>query len=629
MIDSYDLEGSNELPKASLPASDIEVSWGSKVTNSGTLDAIVKLSNVITTIRTNSDLKQKIEKLRTIKEEKNQKKYKQENLPYFVAATFKANRRLRSELISTELMIFDYDDLTEAEVKSKTEVLIKDPNVLCVFLSPRGMLKVIYRLQEEITDYRKYSAVYKYYAKKFKASLGIDPDKTSDVTRACFFSYDPDLYFNPNAVPLTVDIPSTNVLTQVSGNNTKINFSGIEEENLEKVEAAVKFLKNVNLDYYNWINCGFALTQHPEGRELFWELSNNKFYDDSAEEIDAKFDNLVATATGDIGYGTLIKIAQDNGFELDYVKTKSTPLNAAVTLYDELIKQFAVDDTRDPNKLLGYPLARFTILANNIDGIQPGLYFISAETNIGKTAFLSNLGLDILETNPEVTLIYFSLDDDKLKISYRLISILTELSYKVVKRGLQNQQAISDLIVDKREYLKDLIKNERIFIPDLAEIQHINQLEGYIKRYEDRKLVICIDGLYNLEVDNSSGIREENIQRANKVKMIVDKYRIPVLVTGELRKKTQDQSIKKIPTLHDLMESGKYGYNANIVWLLYPDKASDVASPDPLIKLKYEKNKISDYKEAQDIRFIRASGVMKEWSVNPISNVINTGGNFD
>jgi replicative DNA helicase len=147
------------------------------------------------------------------------------------------------------------------------------------------------------------------------------------------------------------------------------------------------------------------------------------------------------------------------------------------------------------------------------------MYLISAETNVGKTAFLTNLGLDILETNPEITLIYFSLDDDRIKIAYRFINILTELPYRVVKRGLQNMPVERKLIEEKRSYFLELLKDKKIFIPDLSEIQNINQVEKFIDAYSDKKLVVCIDGLYNLDVDTSGGIREENIQRANKVKV--------------------------------------------------------------------------------------------------------------
>ena len=43
-------------------------------------------------------------------------------------------------------------------------------------------------------------------------------------------------------------------------------------------------------------------------------------------------------------------------------------------------------------------MKKFKQLAEHISGVQPGFYLLGAETNVGKTAVLSNLCLDILET---------------------------------------------------------------------------------------------------------------------------------------------------------------------------------------------------------------------------------------
>jgi hypothetical protein len=89
---------------------------------------------------------------------------------------------------------------------------------------------------------------------------------------------------------------------KVNTSPVTIDFSQIKEQNLAVVAAAVKYIKeNVQLDYTDWINCGFALSTIPEGRELFIELSTNKFYNDNVEEIIEKFDNLEGNATGGVG----------------------------------------------------------------------------------------------------------------------------------------------------------------------------------------------------------------------------------------------------------------------------------------------------------------------------------------
>ena len=72
-----------------------------------------------------------------------------------------------------------------------------------------------------------------------------------------------------------------------------------------------------------------------------------------------------------------------------------------------------------------------------------------------------------------------------------------------------------------------------MIVKDLGDITHIDQLKTVITSFNDlSKLVVFVDGLYNLEVtaDGNQGIRIENIERAQKVKQIVDTYKIPFLI---------------------------------------------------------------------------------------------------
>ncbi len=137
-------------------------------------------------------------------------------------------------------------------------------------------------------------------------------------------------------------------------------------------------------------------------------------------------------------------------------------------------------------------------------------------------------------------------------------------------------------------------------------------------------MVVIIDGLYNLEVSNGSreGIRQENIERAQKVKRLVDIYDIPVFTTGEFRKKQKGESENKRPTIDDLMETGKFAYNANCVLLLYPEDQKSKNDAEVNLILEFAKNKISEFKGKQELTFERAKGKIKQgWSA---FNIVRT-----
>jgi len=171
----------------------------------------VSLYNVFNEIRTSDEISKLTEKLRAIQDEKEQQEFKKNNLPYFIIATFKDSHRKKEKLISSSCFVFDYDHLDENLEVMKAK-LKDDPSVFAFFVSPRGNgLKVIYKLKNAIVDHDIFSAVYKHYAKKFNIDLGVEPDKTSDASRACFLSYDPDLYVNVDAIPLETDVADAEV----------------------------------------------------------------------------------------------------------------------------------------------------------------------------------------------------------------------------------------------------------------------------------------------------------------------------------------------------------------------------------------------------------------------------------
>jgi hypothetical protein len=72
-----------------------------------------------------------------------------------------------------------------------------------MFTSPgEDGLKILFRLSEKIYDANKYSLFYRAFlasfSNQYQLSQVIDT-RTSDVTRACFVSYDPEAYYNVNA----------------------------------------------------------------------------------------------------------------------------------------------------------------------------------------------------------------------------------------------------------------------------------------------------------------------------------------------------------------------------------------------------------------------------------------------
>ena len=142
----------------------------------------------------------------------------------------------------------------------------------------------------------------------------------------------------------------------------------------------------------------------------------------------------------------------------------------------------------------------------------------------------------------------------------------------------------------------------------------MDDIENQIINIGSKNLVVFIDGLYNLQSDNKKdGIRVENIERAQGVKALVDVYQVPIICTGELRKKPAEGKKDKAPTTHDIMETGKFGYNANVVWLLSNSKLPLPTENELYLAMHYSKNKLSHFKGTQTLKFVKGKGIVEEF----------------
>lgn len=124
-------------------------------------------------------------------------------LPGFTCSGIFKKRRTTSNLTAySGLIILDLDKLCPSEVGSIKEVIKSIPFTRVVFISPSGLgLKVIVKIDSPQEQHKEaYQIVKKYYEEE----IGHTFDKTSDVARLTYFSYDPEIYVNSESVVFAV-----------------------------------------------------------------------------------------------------------------------------------------------------------------------------------------------------------------------------------------------------------------------------------------------------------------------------------------------------------------------------------------------------------------------------------------
>ena len=171
------------------------------------------------------------------------KRYKEQKkcLPYIVCAMFNPAFRNRDNFAYTEYFILDFDNLAEKgmDVENIRKTLIKDDRVVMCFVSPsEDGLKVVFRLKERCYDAGVYSLFYKVFSKHFSIQYNLSQVidvKTSDVSRACFISIDPAVYYNADAAPIDLtNYVNKNDSMEFFAMKSKIAF---EEKERKKKES--------------------------------------------------------------------------------------------------------------------------------------------------------------------------------------------------------------------------------------------------------------------------------------------------------------------------------------------------------------------------------------------------------
>ena len=176
-------------------------------------------------------------------------------LPYIVCGIFNPPYRRTENFGYVEYFIIDIDHIAEKglELDAVRTKLIADSRLLLCFVSPgEDGLKLLFRLNDKCHDAGKYSLFYKAFAKNLAVQYGFEQvvdTVTSDVSRACFLSYDPEAFFNPDSDTVNMnDFVDFNNLYETGkiDIDAKRKEKEMKPENPEKQipdDAAIAFIK--------------------------------------------------------------------------------------------------------------------------------------------------------------------------------------------------------------------------------------------------------------------------------------------------------------------------------------------------------------------------------------------------
>ena len=121
------------------------------------------------------------------------------SLPAFTpSATFKGGRKMEFLQQYNGIIVLDIDKLEKEKLQQCKTKIRMDDFVFASFVSPSGNgIKIFVKVSSVAEQHKEtFLALQRY----FEELLAVEIDKSGkDITRLCFFSYDPELYLNINA----------------------------------------------------------------------------------------------------------------------------------------------------------------------------------------------------------------------------------------------------------------------------------------------------------------------------------------------------------------------------------------------------------------------------------------------
>ena len=263
-------------------------------------------------------------------------------------------------------------------------------------------------------------------------------------------------------------------------------------------------------------------------------------------------------------------------------------------------------------------------------GLFPGFIILAGDSNLGKSAFITQLAWGIVENNQDVYVMDFSLDDampDKLA---RVAACSGKLIINAVKTPL-NYMNYPLMLIRRKNAILNLRANvgkyrayDSMFSTFIEDIE--KEIEEKLVFFDangiNKKIVVCIDNFHDLNIASEPRLqdKEKYDKLAQWCSDLAIKHNITIVCSAELKKLNGNRR----PILDDIREAVKIKYEAKAVLLVYNEvhykgDGADIffmkqnnPFKQPIFEVHFAKNKFGTYKGRAFFEFYPEMAYMKE-----------------
>lgn len=309
----------------------------------------MSLGDVLNTIQSNR-FKMLISELRRYKAEGKQDRADaiKSNLPAVTFCATFSGRRISSQYAHyNNLLVIDIDKLSVEDMGRVRDCLVQDPYVAAFWKSPsgngwKGLVLLSYPDDAQILDVsERHHEAFLRVEQYFKSNYFIELDSSGkDITRLCFFSWDPELAIKStvSAMPIEIEPKQTKPIkkiisqptysqpsnlvkdyawNQVEGKSTQKN-NPMDRRLMENIyRYLVRHNSSITGSYEDWVKVAFAIagTFHPAyGRTMFLKLCRLDGADHNEEQSERLIYDAYTTMEKRSDFSTIIYLAGKKGY---------------------------------------------------------------------------------------------------------------------------------------------------------------------------------------------------------------------------------------------------------------------------------------------------------------------------
>jgi P4 family phage/plasmid primase-like protien len=262
----------------------------------------VMLPDIVKKIKTDKKLADATKKIRAEDDKLKRKTLKSQLLSWIMPFNYSKMERASKHFISSELMIFEADQVTASELARVREQAVQHPMALLVYTSVSGNgFKIMVKCDMAV-DAEYYVRAYNVLRLQLGDQLGVKLDPANkDFARVQYLAYDPDVYMNLKAKPASLKeivkhLKAIDKAPRDRPSNDTLDFSADDIENAITHAREHGFLEMKSEQ--DWWEMSMSLASlGEEGRKYFIQLSEDHplYPEDTEAALNKRFDQLLAS----------------------------------------------------------------------------------------------------------------------------------------------------------------------------------------------------------------------------------------------------------------------------------------------------------------------------------------------